>query len=239
MLYVYYSADLGGFAGTEAEPYLADAMRLRHAIVPWLYSLAAATHRDSTPSGDVRELERARRLPRRYYFGAAIVHPITRAVDASTRTARATTWLPPGAWTRWDGGRRWAGPANVTEEFALGEVPWDGAGRARLSVAPVRGGFAGLPPSRAHRLQLRGAPRGWRPAAARCNGGVVPPAGGPAVVGWWRCAAGGGGGAEEASLASRRGSVWGVCGRGAGAIVVACPATPNAAATVVDVAPAA
>eukprot|EP01065_Artemidia_motanka_P009447 TRINITY_DN1482_c0_g1_i2.p1 TRINITY_DN1482_c0_g1~~TRINITY_DN1482_c0_g1_i2.p1 ORF type:complete len:865 (+),score=254.11 TRINITY_DN1482_c0_g1_i2:79-2673(+) len=82
LLYVYYSADLGGFHNTKPEEYvrwlqwgaftpifrthgssdndkriwkfstyeyLADAMRLRDSIVPWVYTLAAATHRDSMP----------------------------------------------------------------------------------------------------------------------------------------------------------------------------------------------
>lgn len=63
------------------------------------------------------------RLDSQYYFGTAIVHPITEAVNSTTGKAKAKTWLPAGDWVRWDVMAGWTGPAEVTESFSVSEVP--------------------------------------------------------------------------------------------------------------------
>merc|ERR1711896_57492 len=62
-------------------------------------------------------------LDLQYYFGSAIVHPITAPLDTSTAKLNVETWLPDGNWVRWDGTGRWSGPVKVTESFGIVKIP--------------------------------------------------------------------------------------------------------------------
>ena len=79
-----------------------------------------------TVGGDIGPGAAAYKLGGQFYFDDAIVRPITWGVGADN-TTQATTWLPPGSWSRWDGGSQHTVPPhaaqNVTETFRLGEIP--------------------------------------------------------------------------------------------------------------------
>jgi hypothetical protein len=111
------------FAGKEPWKYSAPArhamdesLRLRHRLVPYVYTMAERAHRLGQPL--VRPLyhldPRAEALqsPNTFTFGSELlVVPITSPTDRATTLGRASTWLPHGQWTdfftglRYDGGR--------------------------------------------------------------------------------------------------------------------------------------
>jgi alpha-glucosidase (family GH31 glycosyl hydrolase) len=83
---------------------LADALRLRHALVPYLYTMAWRDHTESVPL--VRpmyfhhpEAEAAYTTPHQYYFGSELVAaPHLSERDDDTNLARRSVWLPEGEW---------------------------------------------------------------------------------------------------------------------------------------------
>jgi hypothetical protein len=128
-------------------PFLADAIRLRQALVPYLYSLARAAFDGGMPP--LRPLYYA--FPgeqdaygtawSQYMLGPSLVaSPITKiqwagggggGTGGSNRTSW-TVWVPPGRWTAWD----WTvtaaagaslslvvGPQNLTLPYGFGDVP--------------------------------------------------------------------------------------------------------------------
>lgn len=80
------------------------ALRLRHALIPYLYSMAWRNHRE----GEVLvrpmyhlapEHEQAYACPNQYAFGSElVVAPFISPRDADTRLSRAVAWLPAGDW---------------------------------------------------------------------------------------------------------------------------------------------
>lgn len=103
--------------GREAERIMTRYLRLRHELVPYLYSAMWASHTDGTapvrPTYHAHpEAADAYEVPNQYLFGAdLLVAPITRPVDPLTLHAEVTAWLPDGTWydvldgRRYDGGR--------------------------------------------------------------------------------------------------------------------------------------
>ncbi len=103
--------------GREAERTMTRFLRLRHQLVPYLYTAMWASHAEGV--APVRPMyhehpaaPEAYDVPHQYLFGAdLLVAPITRPVDPATLHAEVTAWLPPGTWydvldgRRYDGGR--------------------------------------------------------------------------------------------------------------------------------------
>jgi len=81
-----------------------SAMQLRHALIPYIYSLAWEFHRDSVPPllpmyYHYPETEDAYACPNQYWFGEQlVVAPFISPADADTRLSRAVAWLPEGDW---------------------------------------------------------------------------------------------------------------------------------------------
>lgn len=115
--------------GREAQRVMTDWLRLRHRLVPYLYSAMWRSHTDGV--GLVRPMyhehpyaPEAFEVPNQFWFGPdLVVAPITSPADHGTLRASVTAWLPPGRWydvvaDRWyDGGRR------LTLHRTLEEVP--------------------------------------------------------------------------------------------------------------------
>jgi alpha-glucosidase (family GH31 glycosyl hydrolase) len=82
-----------------------DAMQLRHALVPYLYSMAWRDHTEGAAL--IRPMyhehpseEAAYGCPGQYYFGSELVAaPFVTPADPDTRVSRQVVWLPPGSWT--------------------------------------------------------------------------------------------------------------------------------------------
>jgi len=92
---------------------LAGALRFRHALVPYLYTMARRYHEDGVPP--VRptyyhhpDVDLAYHLPQQYYLGSELLAaPHTRPRNDDTNLARQTAWLPPGTWFDVHSGERY------------------------------------------------------------------------------------------------------------------------------------
>ena len=96
---------------------MADCLRLRHRLLPYLYTMNERAHRLGEPL--VRPLYHEDPRPETYLgartsflFGTELlVAPITEPLDRHTKRAAVETWLPAGQWVdfftglRYDGGR--------------------------------------------------------------------------------------------------------------------------------------
>lgn len=103
--------------GLAEERIMGDFLRLRHKLIPYLYTMNALTHRDGLPlicpmyyRHDVPD---AYKVPNQYWFGTEmIVCPITAPADRETLLAGVEAWLPEGVWhdfftgTVYRGGRK-------------------------------------------------------------------------------------------------------------------------------------
>ncbi len=80
------------------------AMQLRHALIPYLYSMAWRYHKDSIPPllpmyYTYPEQDEAYACPNQYQFGdQLVVAPFITPEDPDTRLSRAVIWLPKGDW---------------------------------------------------------------------------------------------------------------------------------------------
>jgi len=92
---------------------LGEALRFRHALVPYLYTMARRYHEDGVPP--VRPTyyhhpgaDLAYHSPGQYYLGSELLAaPHTRARGEATNLARRTVWLPGGDWFDFHTGERY------------------------------------------------------------------------------------------------------------------------------------
>ncbi len=99
----------------ETERHAANAMRLRHALIPYLYTAAWVNHRDGIPP--IRPMyhlypkqEQAYACPNQYTFGSELITaPFTSPRDDNTRLSRQVIWLPEGDWFDFFNGDRYQG----------------------------------------------------------------------------------------------------------------------------------
>jgi hypothetical protein len=103
----------------------ADFLRLREALVPYLYTLAREAHDTGLPMARALYLqwpreEEAYRHGSQYTLGDdVLVAPVAEAGDP----ARAEVWFPPGEWVDWFTGERHRGPATRTLSVPLERMP--------------------------------------------------------------------------------------------------------------------
>jgi hypothetical protein len=92
--------------GFDEETFIAarSALQLRHALIPYLYSMAWRFHEKSIPPlvpmyYEYPEQEDAYACPNQYMFGNQLVAaPFITPKDADTRLSRSVVWLPEGDW---------------------------------------------------------------------------------------------------------------------------------------------
>ncbi|KAF2490525.1 alpha-xylosidase [Lophium mytilinum] len=86
--------------GTEACEIIEETMRLRHRLIPYLYSMNARSALDDEPLvqpmyWDYPDAEEAYTVPNQFKFGSElIVAPITRSRDPDTHLGKVKAWLP-------------------------------------------------------------------------------------------------------------------------------------------------
>jgi len=115
--------------GPEAGPVAGRFLRLRHVLVPYLYTAAWRAHADGIAI--VRPLyhehpntSSAHAHRNSYLLGADLfVAPITTPADPVTRLAAATAWLPEGSWTDLFTGAVYRGGRTVTFHRPLEQYP--------------------------------------------------------------------------------------------------------------------
>ncbi|MGV8910590.1 MAG: TIM-barrel domain-containing protein [Propionicimonas sp.] len=123
------------FAGKEPWKYSAaaravmgDSLRLRHRLIPYLFTMGERAHRLGEPL--VRPLyhldPRVESVASKntFAFGSELlVAPLTTPVDRRTTLAQATTWLPAGEWTDFFTGVRYTGGRTVQLHRPLAGYP--------------------------------------------------------------------------------------------------------------------
>ena len=115
--------------GPEASPILIAFLRLRHRLVPYLYTAAWRSHADGI--GIVRPMYHdhptdpaAFSVPNQYLFGSdLIVAPITTPRDPHTGLAGVTVWLPAGDWFDLFTGKRYRGGRTLRMHRPLELIP--------------------------------------------------------------------------------------------------------------------
>ncbi len=112
-------------------------LRLRHALVPYLYTMNRRASREDQPL--VQPLyylepdrDEAYLVKNEYYFGSELlVSPVTEKQDPTARAAKALTWLPEGQWADfftglvYDGGRMlnlWRGVEQIPVLMKAGAI---------------------------------------------------------------------------------------------------------------------
>ena len=115
--------------GREAERVMGRYLRLRHELVPYLYTAAWASHADGV--GVCRPMyhdhpaePEAYQVPNQYLFGAdLVVAPITRPADRRSGLADVRAWLPAGTWVDLVSGLRYEGGRTLVLHRELDEMP--------------------------------------------------------------------------------------------------------------------
>ena len=101
--------------GQEAESIMTAYLRLRHRLIPYIYTAAERTHR--LGEALVRpvyhrypEAHEAYQVPNQYLFGPSlIVCPITQPMEQALQMACVTAWLPEGHWFDFETGQIYTG----------------------------------------------------------------------------------------------------------------------------------
>ena len=90
-------------------------LRLRHALIPYLYSMNHRAWMEDEPLIQPMyyrepEQEETYRVPNNYYFGTELmVSPITEPNDREMKMGKAATWIPEGIWYDIFTGRKYQG----------------------------------------------------------------------------------------------------------------------------------
>jgi hypothetical protein len=106
-----------------------QAMQLRHALIPYLYSMAWINHKQGV--SPIRpmyylhpDMDQAYSCPNQYTFGSELIAaPFTSPRDVDTRLSRQVVWLPPGDWFNFFNGRYLEGDGWHAVYGELGEIP--------------------------------------------------------------------------------------------------------------------
>ena len=115
--------------GPRAHEIMARYLRLRHRLIPALYTAAWQAHTDGVSVvrpmyHDHSAWLEAYRVPNQAMLGEhLLVAPITIPEDAATKLATVTVWLPAGAWYDIVTGRRYAGGRQLTLHRPLEQYP--------------------------------------------------------------------------------------------------------------------
>ena len=113
----------------EAERIMTRYLRLRHQLVPYLYTAMWASHTDGV--APVRPVyhghpddPHAYQVPDQYLFGAdLLVAPVTTPADPVTGYAEVVAWLPDGTWFDVLTGQRYDGGRTVALHRTLDDIP--------------------------------------------------------------------------------------------------------------------
>ena len=106
-----------------------ENLRLRHRLIPYIYTMNMLTHRDGKPLMEPMyygnpEDDDAYNVPNEYRFGTElIVAPITEKINKKTLTASTEVWLPEGRYTDIFTGRIYNGNRKLKMFRDLSSIP--------------------------------------------------------------------------------------------------------------------
>jgi alpha-glucosidase (family GH31 glycosyl hydrolase) len=131
--------------GPAAAQVASQAMRLRHSLIPYIYSMAWRHHTTSLPLVTPMyyshpENPAAYEAPQQYWFGSELVAaPFTAPAHPETGLARQAVWFPPGEWFDFFNGEHLTGDCWRTIYGNLGDIPVYARAGAILPLAPEAG----------------------------------------------------------------------------------------------------
>jgi alpha-glucosidase (family GH31 glycosyl hydrolase) len=146
-----------------------NAFQLRHALIPYLYSMAWRNTQQSCPLitpmyYDDPEKEDAYHCPDQYRFGSElVVAPFLTPSNPDTRLSRGSIWLPEGDWFNFFDGEYYPGNAWYPLFGKLDDIPVFAQAGSIVPLAPfVKWGGIGNPeeltlvlfPGASHRFEL-------------------------------------------------------------------------------------
>lgn len=106
-----------------------SALQLRHALIPYLYSMAWRFHRESIPPilpmyYEFPETDDAYACPNQYLFGnQLVIAPFISPADPDTRLSRSVVWLPEGNWFDYFNGQYYRGDGWHALYGTLRDIP--------------------------------------------------------------------------------------------------------------------
>lgn len=106
-----------------------DWLRLRHRMIPYLYTLDYNTHKNAIALCEpvyysYPERSEAYRYKNQYMFGESLlVCPITSPNHQTLRMGAVAAWLPPGEWTDIFTGKKYSGDKEITLFRDLTSIP--------------------------------------------------------------------------------------------------------------------
>ncbi len=122
-----------------------DAMQLRHALIPYIYSMAWRAHRTGislvTPMyyGNMN-VASAFKAKDQYFFGSELIAaPIIEPADSRTGVAIKPVWLPAGTWFNFFNGEQVTGGQWHEVKAALEDIPVYAKVGAIIPLAPKVG----------------------------------------------------------------------------------------------------
>ena len=132
----------------ETDAQASRAMRLRHALIPYLYTAAWKNHTEGIlPIRPMYHLypeeNDAYHCPNEYTFGSELVAvPFTTPIDENTRMSRQPVWLPEGDWFDFFSGDYYQGGGWHAVYGDLGRIPVFAKSGAIVPLGPgvPRGG---------------------------------------------------------------------------------------------------
>jgi len=133
--------------GPEVLAVTREALQLRHALIPYLYTMTWRCAVESLPLVMPMyylhaDEEDAYRCPDQYYFGSELIAaPYITPRDSETRLSRQAIWLPEGEWFDFFSGHRYHGGDWRTFYGSLGDIPVLARAGAIVPLAPKSGQF--------------------------------------------------------------------------------------------------
>jgi hypothetical protein len=141
----FYDLRPWAFEDAEVLRVLRDALQLRHAFVPYLYTMAYRAHCNSLPLiqpmyYEFPENEEAYHCPLQYLFGSELVAaPFVTPADADTGLSRQVVWLPEGDWYHFFTGEHFAGDRWHAVYGRLADIPLFARAGAIVPMGPCVG----------------------------------------------------------------------------------------------------
>ncbi len=126
-----------------------DAMQLRHALIPYIYSMAWRAAQESIPLVTplyywAAEREEAYHCPNQFWFGSELMAaPFVAPRHPDTGLSRQSVWLPEGDWFDFATGEHCAGSRTVTLYGTLTDIPVLARAGAIVPLGP-RVGWGGV-----------------------------------------------------------------------------------------------
>lgn len=130
------------FEDAEILRVIREALQFRHALIPYLYTMAYRTYQQSLPLlmpmyYEYPEMEEAYHCPHQYLFGTELVAaPFVDPIDPETQLSRQVVWLPEGDWVHFFTGEHFKGNGWHAIYGKLRDIPLFAKVGAIVPMAP-------------------------------------------------------------------------------------------------------